>query len=296
LGIQPNRLTSLANVANGLIGLVSFTSESSNVFENKSLVRERWIMGSLILASLVVFGLDSRAALGIAVWLPYIALVALSLYSGRPRFPLILAALATLGIILGFFKSTHEELIRSVVIINRSFGVVTLWLVAFVVHRFIVAQKELARQQEETERAHARLQKQDWVNQGRARISEAIRGDMTIENMSAAFLQTVAQYVDAALGSFYLQQPTLELERMASYCYAAGTETKKTFKLGEGLIGEAAASRRTLELKNPPASYLVVESSLGRGSPAQSVVIAVAFKGHVVVWPKSDSLVQRESG
>jgi CheY-like chemotaxis protein/signal transduction histidine kinase len=252
------------------------------VFRNKSVVRERWIMGSLILASLIIFGFDSRAALGIAVWLPYIALVALSLFSGRSFFPLALAGLATLGIILGFFKTTHEELIRSVVIINRSFGVVTLWLVAFVVYRFLIAQRDLARQQEETEKAHARLQKQDWVNQGRARISEAIRGDMTIENMTAAFLQTVAQYVDAALGSFYLLQPTQELERVASYCYAVGSETKTIFKLGEGLIGEAAASRRILELKNPPASYLVVESSLGRTSPTHLVVIPLVFNDHVV--------------
>lgn len=252
------------------------------MFRNKSVVRERWIMGSLILASLIIFGFDSRAALGIAVWLPYIALVALSLFSGRSFFPLVLAGLATLGIILGFFKSTDEELIRSVVIINRSFGVLTLWLVAFVVYRFLIAQRDLARQQEETEKAHARLQKQDWVNQGRARISEAIRGDMTIENMTAAFLQTVAQYVDAALGSFYLLQPTQELERVASYCYAVGSETKTIFKLGEGLIGEAAASRRILELKNPPASYLVVESSLGRTSPTHLVVIPLVFNDHVV--------------
>jgi CheY-like chemotaxis protein len=282
LEIQSNCLTSLANVANGLIGLVSFTLESSNVFRNKSVVRERLIMGSLIAASLLIFGFDSRAALGIAVWLPYVALVALSLFSGRPLFPLALAGLTTLGIILGFFKSTHEELIRSVVIINRSFGAVTLWLVAFVVYRFLIAQRDLAKQQEQTEKAHARLQKQDWVNQGRARISEAIRGDMTIENMTAALVRTVAQYVDASLGSFYLLQPTQELERVASYCYATGSETKTTFKIGEGLIGEAAASRRTLELKNPPASYVVVESSLGRATPAHLVVIPLVFNDHVV--------------
>ncbi|HET9237412.1 MAG TPA: response regulator [Oligoflexus sp.] len=252
------------------------------MFSKKSVVRERWIMGCLLLASFVVFVLDSRAALGVAVWIPYIAFVALSLFTGRPGFPIVLAGLTSLGIILGFFKTTDEELTRSVVIINRSFGAVTLWLVAFVVYRFLIAQRDLARQQEETETAHARLQKQDWVNQGRARISEAIRGDMTIETMTTVFLRTVAQYLDAALGSFYLLQPTQELERVATYCYAVGSETKKTFKLGEGLIGEAAVSQRMLELKNPPESYLVVESSLGRTSPAHLVVIPLVFNDHVV--------------
>jgi hypothetical protein len=106
------------NVANGLTGLVSFIQESCKVFEKQSIARQRWIMATLILVSLFIFGFDWHASLGIAVWIPYIALVALSLFSGRPFFPLFLAGLGTVAIILGFLKSTHEELIRSLVIMN----------------------------------------------------------------------------------------------------------------------------------------------------------------------------------
>ncbi|WP_141734791.1 response regulator [Oligoflexus tunisiensis] len=252
------------------------------MFENQSAARQRWVMVSLILAASIIFAFDSRATLGIAVWIPYIAVVALSLYSGRVHFPLYLAGLSTLAIIGGFFKSADQDLPLTVVILNRGFGVVTTWLVALVVQRFILAQKALSEQQRATDIAHALLKKQDWVNQGSARISEAIRGDLPVDQLAQVFLRTVATYVNATLGSFYLSQLNGELERAAAYAYTPGPDAKRVYHLHEGLIGEAAASHKVIELKHPPASYIQVESSLGRVTPAHLVIVPLIFNDHII--------------
>ncbi|HYX35837.1 MAG TPA: response regulator [Oligoflexus sp.] len=251
------------------------------MFENQSVTRQRWIMVSLILALIGIFALDTQAALGVAIWIPYIALVTLSLYSGRPFFPIQLAALVTLVIVLGYWKSTQQELTLAVVVINRSFGVITTWLVAFVVRRFIVSQKALADQQIATEKAHGLLQKQDWVNQGRAAITGAIRSELDLESLARTFLKATCEYVEAALGSFYLREHN-ELRRVATYAYTPGPEARSIFQMQEGLIGEAAASAKIIELKNPPASYVVIESSLGRVAPQHILAVPMLFNDQVI--------------
>jgi CheY-like chemotaxis protein len=239
-------------------------------------------MFGLILAQLIMFLLDTQAYMGTALWAPSIAIVAFSLYTGRPWFPMVLAAVATLTIGLGFWRSEPGPVLRSIVLLNRSIGVTTLWVVAFIVQRFMFAQRALQEQQHATEKAHALLQKQQWANVGRTRISEAIRSDLPIDQISSSFLKAVASYIEAALGSFYIMSAADELERVATFAYSPGPDNKRIFSLGEGLIGEAAASHRILELKNPPDSYLTVESSLGRTTPAHILVVPLVFHDHVI--------------
>jgi CheY-like chemotaxis protein len=252
------------------------------VFEQQVTTRQRWIMFGLIVAQVIVFLFDTQAYMGIAMWAPSIAIVAFSLYSGRPWFPLLLAALATLTIGIGYWRSEPGPVLRSVVLLNRSIGIITLWVVAFIMQRFIFARKALLEQQKATEKAHALLQKQQWANIGRTRISEAIRSDLPIEQLGSSFLHAVASYIEATLGSFSIMTPANELERVATYAYTPGPDNKRVVRLGEGLIGEAASSHRILELKNPPERYVTVESSLGRMAPAHILVVPLVFHDQVV--------------
>jgi signal transduction histidine kinase/ActR/RegA family two-component response regulator len=92
----------------------------------------------------------------------------------------------------------------------------------------------------------------------------------------------VSPLVDAQLGAFFLSgtdaNAALRLRLEASYGYAA-PNTKITFAPGEGLVGQAALSRRAIRVSAPPSGHLTVRSGIAATPPADLVVLPVLFEG-----------------
>lgn len=77
-----------------------------------------------------VFVADLILPLGLAEWVPYAALVLLTLWSPYRRFPLILAAACTVLIIVGFLYSPPGDISPRIDLFNRSLGVLVIWVIA----------------------------------------------------------------------------------------------------------------------------------------------------------------------
>lgn len=78
----------------------------------------------------IVFVADLILPLGLEEWVPYAALVLLTLWSPYRRFPLILAAVCTVLIILGFLYSPSGDISPQIDLFNRSLGVLVIWGIA----------------------------------------------------------------------------------------------------------------------------------------------------------------------
>jgi hypothetical protein len=59
---------------------------------------------------------------------------------------------------------------------------------------------------------------------------------------------------------------------------ARGTRSSGSFRLGEGLIGECARSRKVVTLTNLPANYLRIASAVGHAPPVQTTAFPVLSK------------------
>src|SRR6266511_2776680 len=123
-----------------------------------------------------------------------------------------------------------------------------------------------------------------------AQVSTAVtRGDLTqriaVEaqgEISRMIMTEVTPLVDAQLGAFFLASEEIgtstRLQLAAAYGYAA-PEEQVSFALGEGLVGQAAVSRRTNRVSAAPAHRLTVRSGLAASPPADLVVLPVLFEG-----------------
>jgi signal transduction histidine kinase len=78
----------------------------------------------------IVFVADLILPLGLAEWVPYAALVLLTLWSPYRRFPLILAAVCTVLIVLGFLYSPSGDISPRIDLFNRSLGILVIWVIA----------------------------------------------------------------------------------------------------------------------------------------------------------------------
>lgn len=126
------------------------------------------------------------------------------------------------------------------------------------------------------------LQHQAWLREGQGQLAEQGIGQLALPQLSAALLEFLARYLDVAVAAFYVVKPDGSLERMAAYGFSHEDQTRGQQLLpGEGLVGQAARTRRAVHLGQLPEGYIKVTSSLGDGMPQQLVLLPVHSDGRV---------------
>ena len=129
---------------------------------------------------------------------------------------------------------------------------------------------------------------QGWLDSNLARISELLQGQRDLGEVCQMILNEVAPLVNAQVGAFFLAaepEPTPSpggvTESRWVMCGGYATERgdpPPSFRAGEGLIGQAAATRQVVLVENVPADYLPIRSGVGVTAPRAVVVLPVQFE------------------
>ncbi len=125
---------------------------------------------------------------------------------------------------------------------------------------------------------------QDWLKTNLARFSRMLQGERDLATVSNLIMSELAPLVNAQYGVFYVtkrDEDETKLELVASYGAESPDELKQEFALREGLIGQAAADRRPILLKEVPPEFVRVGSGLGHATPAQVNILPALFEDEV---------------
>jgi CheY-like chemotaxis protein/CHASE3 domain sensor protein len=128
------------------------------------------------------------------------------------------------------------------------------------------------------------LQGQVWLRSGQRLLAEKVVGQATSPLVGRAMLDFLAQYLDAAVGALYVRDRQHgALRRIATYGFSRESEqaSARNFAEGETLIGQAALARRTLILRDVPASYVQVVSATGSSAPRNLLVMPIENDGEI---------------
>jgi len=122
----------------------------------------------------------------------------------------------------------------------------------------------------------------DWMNSNLARVSGLLQGQREVGEVCRMIMNEVTPLVEAQTGTFFTKETKVDgVERFTLtgwYGYAQpGSEVM--YAPGEGLVGQAAASRRTIRVSDIPDGYLTIRSGLGEATPADVVVMPIQFEG-----------------
>jgi len=126
-----------------------------------------------------------------------------------------------------------------------------------------------------------------WIKSNSADISTTLNGIHDLEALAQAFLSKVVPLMNAPHAVFYGRdeenlgnQQVYKL--LASYAKMGRIEdAQNEFKLGEGLIGQAALEKQPILITDVPSNYIRVKSGLGEGVPLTIYVVPVLFEDHV---------------
>ncbi|MCX7170522.1 MAG: GAF domain-containing protein, partial [Proteobacteria bacterium] len=108
----------------------------------------------------------------------------------------------------------------------------------------------------------------DWLKSGRNELYSLLREGQDTTEMADKILRFMVEYVKAGVGVLYLfDERSVKLNRTATYAARKDLKLGEQFRLGEGLIGQAAREQKIVFLSDVPSDYLRIGSALGESAP-----------------------------
>ena len=125
---------------------------------------------------------------------------------------------------------------------------------------------------------------QDWLKTNLARFGSMMQGQRDLLTVAQMLLSELAPLVNAQQGVMYVmdgkESPSC-LKQLAGYADCNDPTAPRTFRIGEGLVGQCAAERRRLLLDNVPREAIVISGGLFSARPTNVIVLPVLFEGQV---------------
>lgn len=208
---------------------------------------------------------DYFAPLGIAIYILYMVPVALTFVAWRPRLPLLVAAVGSALVIIDYVMAEKDPVLTRFAHYNRSFGTVTLWMLAAIGHQFI--------------RVRLKTRQETWLQEGQTALSARLVGEQRIEELGDNLLGFLTRYLDAQAGALFVEIEGT-YHRAASHA-AMGGSVPEHFGPGEGFLGQAAKDGQWRFVSGIPEGYLATGSSFGQAPPRHLLVMPVVLEGAV---------------
>jgi signal transduction histidine kinase/CheY-like chemotaxis protein len=131
-----------------------------------------------------------------------------------------------------------------------------------------------------TSRDYRARQTLSWVRAGQMGLNVRIQGEQRLETLGENVLHYLADYLQAQIGTVFVSEPGNQLRRIAAYAVPEGKH-RQIVQLGEGSLGQAAKENRVLHVRDVPADYLNVASSVGQSKPRELVLAPASIDGMV---------------
>lgn len=124
---------------------------------------------------------------------------------------------------------------------------------------------------------------QNWHKDGETGLHRLLQGDQVLSQFADRTLAFCADYVGAQVGAFFIHGDG-RFVLTASYAYKLRSANDNAFRLGEGMVGQAALEKKIIHFQNVPPSHLAlrVDSGLGENQPAAIVVVPLVYNDQVL--------------
>ena len=136
----------------------------------------------------------------------------------------------------------------------------------------------------------ASVSQHDADNAGKSTISldtiiQTLNQASSEEEAQQSTLQAICKQLEAGQGALYriIQEGgKRRIELKLGYALSIGESTVIKYEIGEGLIGQAAASGNTLYVDDVPEGYIKIVSGLGSASPRHLLIVPVKKNNQVL--------------
>jgi CHASE3 domain sensor protein/putative methionine-R-sulfoxide reductase with GAF domain len=116
----------------------------------------------------------------------------------------------------------------------------------------------------------------NWLLTGSFELNEKIRGEQSEAELAQSIISQLCAYLGMQIGAIYLYESSL-LRLAGSYAYNFRKQNITAFKLGEGLVGQAAIERKPIIFTEVPSDYTRIASGIGNIVPKNLMVLPMLY-------------------
>lgn len=119
-----------------------------------------------------------------------------------------------------------------------------------------------------------------WLLTGNSELNDKMRGEKEIRALAQDVIIQLATYLKAQIGAVYLSENS-HLDLVGSYAFHYRKDNINSFKLGQGLVGQAALEKKTILFSELPDNYIRINSGLGNSIPKNIIIFPFLYDGEV---------------
>ena len=124
---------------------------------------------------------------------------------------------------------------------------------------------------------------ENWKKTQIASASAKAQQADTLVEFCREVIDTLTPLIKGSVGVFYVYKPKAKLLEMeASYSFVNRKSHKTSFKLREGIIGQAAYEQQNIILSPVPKDFINVSSALGESAPSTLIVLPVLYRNNLL--------------
>lgn len=120
-----------------------------------------------------------------------------------------------------------------------------------------------------------------WLQTSIVETGNVLRGEKSAEDLAGELLSKLAQILKFQAGALYLMQADV-LKLTGTYAFSHRKSPITEFKLGEGLVGQAALEKKVIIFDNVPPEFIYIQSGLAEGEAPQVILQPFLFHGTVI--------------
>ncbi|MBN1951324.1 MAG: PAS domain S-box protein [Bacteroidales bacterium] len=122
---------------------------------------------------------------------------------------------------------------------------------------------------------HKKESEQSWITEGKEIVSDILRTNSKIDELSNKVIHSLVRYVNLVQGALYLYNENRKvLQNVATYAYNRTKFINQEFKLGHGLIGACAYEMEYIYRNEIPDDYVTITSGiLGDQKPRSLLLV-----------------------
>ncbi|MCJ8299804.1 MAG: ATP-binding protein, partial [Pseudomonadales bacterium] len=113
-------------------------------------------------------------------------------------------------------------------------------------------------------------EQQQWLKSGQNYLYEKIRGQLEVDELSSRVTTFLSSYLESPLSFLYVYDTNSKVYHLRGRYAVSSTDIViRSFKKGEGILGQAVLENRTILISDIPDDYARVGTTLGNAQPKQ---------------------------
>lgn len=134
---------------------------------------------------------------------------------------------------------------------------------------------------QELKQSNETLEEINQMQNAQNSLNEIMRGEHDLSVLAHRIISYLCENLGSRIGAFYLMDEDNVLRLIGSYAYQGPSNMTDSFRMGEGLVGQAAFEKKSILLRDCPDDYIRINSGLGDSRPNQIVVFPLRYDTYV---------------